>query len=130
MVKNPLAKAKDIRDEGLVPGSGRSPGGRLGNPLQYHCLENLINREAWPATLVHRVATGWTRLCMYARTFFRRNLPPALTEEQRIRWRRRDRAGLSGTVCVPPYPLLPPPGNPGARSMSPLTRASRKLPGL
>ena len=40
MVKNPLAKAGDIRDTGSIPGSGRSPGGGHGNPLQYSCLEN------------------------------------------------------------------------------------------
>ena len=39
-VKNPCANAKDIRDMGLIPGSGRSPGEGTGNPLQYSCLEN------------------------------------------------------------------------------------------
>ena len=39
MVKNPPANAGDIRDTGSIPGSGRSPGGGLGNPLQYSCLE-------------------------------------------------------------------------------------------
>ena len=40
MVKNPSANAGDIKDMGLIPGSGRSPGGGHGNPLQYSCLEN------------------------------------------------------------------------------------------
>ena len=40
VVKNPPANAGDIRDTGSVPGSGRSPGGGHGNPLQYACLEN------------------------------------------------------------------------------------------
>ena len=40
VVKNPPANAGDIRDVGLIPGSGRSPGGGHGNPLQYSCLEN------------------------------------------------------------------------------------------
>ena len=40
VVKNPPASAGDIRDVGLVPGSGRSPGGGHGNPLQYSCLKN------------------------------------------------------------------------------------------
>ena len=44
VVKNPPANAGDVRD-GLVPGSGRSPGGGNGNPLQYSCLENPKNRE-------------------------------------------------------------------------------------
>ena len=39
MVKNSPAKAGDIRDQGSIPGSGRTPGGRNGNPLQYSCLE-------------------------------------------------------------------------------------------
>ena len=42
MVKNPLASAGDIRDVGSIPGLGRFPGGGLGNPLQYFCLENLM----------------------------------------------------------------------------------------
>ena len=45
VVKNPPANAGDVRDEGLVPGSGRSPGGGNGNPLQYSCLENPKSRE-------------------------------------------------------------------------------------
>ena len=40
MVKNPYANAGDVRDLGLIPGSGRSPGGGHGNPLQYSSLEN------------------------------------------------------------------------------------------
>ena len=55
MVKNPFVNAGDVRDMGLIPGWGRSPGGGLGNPLQYSCLENTIDREAWKAT-VHRVS--------------------------------------------------------------------------
>ena len=47
------------RDAGLIPGSGRSPGGENGNPLQYSCLENPKNRGVWRAT-VHRVAKSWT----------------------------------------------------------------------
>ena len=43
-----------IRDMGSIPGSGRSPGGEYGNPLQYSCLENPMDREAWWAT-VHGV---------------------------------------------------------------------------
>ena len=53
MVKNLLANAGDTRDMGLMPGSGRSPGGGHGNPLQYSCLENPMDRGVWQAT-VHR----------------------------------------------------------------------------
>ena len=51
MVKNLLADAGNIRDVGSIPGLGRSPGGGSDNPLQYSCLENLIGREAWWATI-------------------------------------------------------------------------------
>ena len=44
MVKNPPANAGDIRHTGSIPGSGRSPGGGHGNPLQYSCLENPMDR--------------------------------------------------------------------------------------
>ena len=47
MVKNLTASVGDIRDVGLISGSGRSPGGGHGNPLQYSCLENPMDREAW-----------------------------------------------------------------------------------
>ena len=55
VVKNPPANAGDIRDVGSIPGSGRTPGGGQGSPLQYSCLENPVNGGAWWAT-VHRVA--------------------------------------------------------------------------
>ena len=59
MIKNPPANAGDIRDVGSIPGSGRFPGERHVNPLQYSCLENPIDRETWWAT-VHRVAESDT----------------------------------------------------------------------
>ena len=61
MVKNLPANARDARDMGLIPGLGRSPGEGNGNPLQYSCLENPMNRGAWRAT-VHGVAESHTRL--------------------------------------------------------------------
>ena len=51
VVKSPPANAED---EGSIPGSGKSPGGGNGNPFQYSCLENPMDREAWKAT-VHGV---------------------------------------------------------------------------
>ena len=57
--KNPPANAGDIRDVGSIPGSGRSPGGGHGNPLQYSCLENPMDRGAWWAA-VQWVARSWT----------------------------------------------------------------------
>jgi len=61
MVQNLPANAGDIRDAGLISGSGKSPGGGHGNPLQYSCLENPMDRGAWQAT-VHRVTKNWTLL--------------------------------------------------------------------
>ena len=50
MVKNPPADAGATEDSGLIPGSGRFPGEGIGNPLQYSCLENPMNRGVWQAT--------------------------------------------------------------------------------
>ena len=47
VVKNPTANAGDIRNMGLTPGLGRSPGGGHGHPLQYSCLRNAMDRGAW-----------------------------------------------------------------------------------
>ena len=55
MVKNSPANAGDTGDMGLIPRSGRSPGGGSDNPLQYSCLENSMDRGAWWAT-VHGAA--------------------------------------------------------------------------
>ena len=48
-VKNPPANAEDVKDADSVPGSGRFPEEENGNPLQYSCLENAMNRGAWRA---------------------------------------------------------------------------------
>ena len=47
VVKNPPANAGDLRDSDSIPGLGRSPGEEHDNPLQYSCLENSMDREAW-----------------------------------------------------------------------------------
>ena len=62
-VKNSPASAGDVRDVGWVPGSGRSPGGGQGNPLQYPYLENPMDKGAWQAT-VHRVAPTQSHLAL------------------------------------------------------------------
>ena len=51
----------DVRDAGLIPGLGRSPGEGNGNPLQYSCLDNFMDRGAWRAA-VHGVAKSQTQL--------------------------------------------------------------------
>ena len=59
VVKNLLANAGDVRDEGLILGLGSSPGGGHGNPLQYSCLEHPMDRGAWQVR-VHGLAKSWT----------------------------------------------------------------------
>ena len=59
MVKNPPANAGDIRDVRSSPGLGRSPGGGHGNPLQYSCLENPLDRGDWWAR-VHSITKSPT----------------------------------------------------------------------
>ena len=61
MVKNPPFNAGDVREVGSVLGSGKSPGGEHGNPLQYSCLENPMDRGDWQA-IVNRVTKSHTRL--------------------------------------------------------------------
>ena len=59
MVKNPPANEGDLRGKSYIPGLGRSPGGRNGNPLQYSCVENPMDSGAWQAT-VHGFAKSQT----------------------------------------------------------------------
>ena len=59
VVKNLPPRARDVRDVGSIPGLGRSPGRGHGNPLQYSCLENSMDRGAWQAA-VDSVTKSWT----------------------------------------------------------------------
>ena len=61
VVKNLSGNGGDKRDTGLVPGLGRSPGGRHGTPHQDSCQKNLMDRGAWQA-IVHGVTKSWVRL--------------------------------------------------------------------
>ena len=61
VVKNPPAKTGDIRYLHSIPGSGQSSGGGHGNPPQYSCLKNPMDKGAWQPT-VHKVAQSWTQL--------------------------------------------------------------------
>ena len=77
MVKNPPVSIGDIRDAGLIPGSGRSPGGGHGNLFQYSCLKNRMDRGAW-WVIVHRVAesdmtepTSHTHTCTHMHNVYR-----------------------------------------------------------
>ena len=61
MIKNPPANSGNTRDLGLTPGSGRSSRIGNGNPLQYSCLENSMDRGAWQA-IVHGITKSLTQL--------------------------------------------------------------------
>ena len=65
MVRNLPADAGDTRDAGSIPGLGKSPGEGNGNPPQYSCLENPMDRGAWWAT-VHQVTKNQTQLNIHA----------------------------------------------------------------
>ena len=60
VVRNLFANARDPGAKGSITGSGRSPEGGNGNPFQYSCLENSMDREAWLCN--HGVAKSWTQL--------------------------------------------------------------------
>ena len=72
VAKNPTASAGDTGDAGLIPGSGGSPEEENGNPHQYSCLGNLMDRGVWWAT-VHGVAKSWMHVSARLRTH---NPPP------------------------------------------------------
>ena len=68
VVKNPPAKTGASGDAGSIPGSGKSSKGGNGNPFQYSCLENPMDRGAWQVT-VQRVTKSWTGLNIHTRTY-------------------------------------------------------------
>jgi len=72
LVKNPPANAGDIRNVGSIPESGRYPGRGSGNPLQYSCLENPMDRGAWKA-IVHKVTKRQAQPKRLNTYFSRRN---------------------------------------------------------
>ena len=66
--KEPACNAEDTGDIGSIPGSGRSPGGGNGNPLQHFCLVNPMDRGAWRTT-IHRITKIQTQLSNWAHTY-------------------------------------------------------------
>ena len=106
MVKNPPANAGDVRDAGSIPGSGRSPGGGHGNPLQYSCLENPLDRGAWGA-IVHMVAKSQTRLKQFNmhRTHTHSSAHPFCTAAD-AKGEQRGRGWMVPPPLPPPAPQL------------------------
>ena len=96
MVKNRPINAGEVRDTGFIPGSGRSPGGGKGNPLQYPCLGNPMDRGAWRAT-VYRVAKSQIRLKQ-------RSMPSRLMNNK-TKGRGHNSVFLSSQGSVLPYSL-------------------------
>ena len=68
LIKNMLDNAGDARDEGLTPGSGGSSAEGNGNPLQYSCLENSMDRGPWRVT-VHGITKSQTQLSTHTHTY-------------------------------------------------------------
>ena len=69
MVKNFPASTGDVKDVGSTPRSGRSPGKGNGNPLQYYCLENPMDRGAWCDTLMGSQRVGQTEAAEHTQNF-------------------------------------------------------------
>ena len=83
-------------DLGLIPGLGRSPGDGNGNPLQYSCLENSVDRGAWQAT-VHAVAKSWTQLSKFTFNFYFHALEKEMaTHSSVLAWRIPGMGELGG----------------------------------
>ena len=127
-VKNPPSNAGDIRDVGLIPGLGRSPGGGHGNPLQCSCLENPLDRGAWRAA-IHRAAKSRTRLKCLSKAQHsdpgqviggaRNGLWSEDRKLRKLEKQRVTRAHLSKTAETP--------GRKGCNFCRPLSSSPRKL---
>ena len=89
MVKNPLANAGDM---GSIPGLGRSPGEGKGNPLQYSCLGNSMNRVHWVAQSGIRLSLH-TRLSMYTESY--------ITVHQSYSWADIQKKLIQKDTCTP-----------------------------
>ena len=89
VIKKPHANAGDVRNAGLIPGWGRSPGAGHGNPLQYSCLENLMDRGDWWTTVVHGVARLGHNLA---------NKPPPLVPKHNKKGEKKDHIIIVGII--------------------------------
>ena len=88
--KETACNAGDDRDMELIPGWGRCPGGGHDNPLQYSCLGNTMDREAWQ-TRVHRVAKNWTWLKQLS-SHTESNQKEGKRGKLKIKWREKKTA--------------------------------------
>ena len=106
VIKNLPVNAGDTRDMGSIPGSERSPGVGNGNPLQYSCLENPMDKGDWQAT-VHRVSES--NVTKHARTHARAHTHPhtLIAKSPVVEWRRHWK----------PTPVLLPGKSHGRRSL-------------
>ena len=96
--KESACNAGPIGDTGPIPGSGRSPGEGHGNPLQYSCLVNPMDRGAWRAT-VHGTAKNWTRL---KRLSMKARAHASLLHGVKMKWSAEEQP-----QCCLPKALLP-----------------------
>ena len=92
MVKNLPAHAGDAKDVGSIPGSGKSPGAGNGNPLQYSCLENSMERGAWQAK-VNGVTKNWTQLSTAIK------LKSFSTAKEAINKTKKTTLSMGGNIC-------------------------------
>ena len=102
VVKNPPANAGDTGHVGLISGSGRSLGVGNGNPLQYSCLENSMDRGDWQAT-IHGVTKSQTRLSMYA---YQVQLSKFRNLSRKLFWRKLPRVERTDSTFHSDFLLL------------------------
>ena len=132
MLKNLPPNAGDIRDVGSIPGSGRSPGGGHGNPLQCSCLDNPMVRGAWQATVhLEKSPAGSLYFKLLMSPSIQFNLEPGTG----IKWFRaearvsRRTAGQAGVHSIPAKGLrISPPSSP-SESLTPGKEMPSILPG-
>ena len=110
LVKNLPVNTEDIKDMGSIPESGGSPGGEHGNPLQYSCLENPMDRGAWQAT-VNRLQHNWSNLAcrQHACPLLRKAYNYIFSHLIHVSWSKREEGPYGRSIfnCFeePPYYL-------------------------
>ena len=108
VVKSLPAKEGDIRDAGSIPGSGRCPGGGHGNPLQYSCLKNPMDRGAWWSIGLRRVRHDWSDLAYMGDILASDLRYPASVSPSLKWWQQGWQIVHFQYVSLPSSSLLPP----------------------